>query len=83
MQEKKTQNPSLPVTYETMHGNQWKITQKQRGNPQCAGNPSHRVDPLGPTTFLNIREQLAGESLRYFLHPFSLHAVSTTGQVLL
>lgn len=49
MQEKKTQNPSLPVTHETLHGNQWKRTQKQRGEPQCAGNPSHTESVLeGP-----------------------------------
>lgn len=61
MQEKKTQNPSLSVTHETMHGNQWKRTEKQRAEPQCEGKPSQRAHPLGPATSLS-REQLTTES---------------------
>lgn len=63
MQEKKTQNPSLSVTHETMHENQWKRTEKQRAEPQCGGggDPSQREPPRGPVTSLS-REELSTES---------------------
>lgn len=39
----------------------------------CRESLTQRVNPLGPVTFLSIREQLSGKSSRYFL---SLYVVS-------
>jgi len=49
MQEKKTQNPSLPVTHETMHGNQEKRTQKSKEeNHNVQGVPHTESKSSGP-----------------------------------
>lgn len=70
MQEKKTQNPSLPVTHETMHGNQWKRTQKRK-TTMCRESLTQRVNPLGPFTFLNIR---AWRELKVYSLPFFFYS---------
>ncbi len=65
--------------------NAWKSMEKnskaKRKTTMCRESLTQRVNPLGPVTFLNIREQLAGESSPlFFFNHFSLRVVSTTGQ---
>ncbi len=50
--------------------NAWKSMEKnskaKRKTTMCRESLTQRVNPLGPVTFLNIREQLAGESSPLF-----------------
>lgn len=54
--------------------NAWKSMEKnskaKRKTTMCRESLTQRVNPLGPVTFLNIREQLAGESLKVLSLPF-------------